>query len=109
MGGPKSNREVEIKLRASGVGAARRLLRRVGFRVRRRRIFESNVLYDTGTGALRRKHQLLRVRQVGKRAILTFKGTPVTGKHKDREELETELADAGTFGRILDRLGMEPT
>ncbi|MCP5111492.1 MAG: class IV adenylate cyclase, partial [bacterium] len=61
------------------------------------------------TGALRRKHQLLRVRQVGNRTILTFKGTPVTGKHKDREELETELANAGTFTRILNRLGMEPT
>ncbi len=105
----KSIREIEIKLRVGDAAAARRMLRRAGFRVRRRRVFESNVLYDTADRALGRERKLLRVRSVGSDTILTFKGTPVDGKHKIREELELELSDGATFARILERMGMEPS
>lgn len=108
MRGKKSNREVEIKLQVVDAASARKLLRRLRFRVRRMRVFESNVLYDTVDGALRQDRMLLRVRRVGKTVVLTFKGTPLVGKHKEREELEVDLSDAETFAMILDRLGIEP-
>lgn len=101
----RSGREVEIKLPVADVAEARRRLRRAGFRARKPRIFESNVIYDTADGSLRRSGQLLRVRRWGPRALLTYKGPPTPGRHKSREELEMELPDADRFAEILTRLG----
>ena len=108
MGRAQSNREVEIKLRVPDAGAGRRLLRRAGFRVRRRRVFESNVLYDTPAGALRSAGKLLRIRRVGSTTLLTYKGPALPGKHKIREEFELRLSDAESFGLVMQRLGMRP-
>lgn len=108
MAARKSNLEIEIKLRVSSVTAGRRMLRRAGFRVRRRRLFESNVVYDTPDHALRRESKLLRLRQAGRQTLLTYKGPPLPGKHKAREEIEVRLPEAAAFEQILGRLGMEP-
>ncbi len=105
---PHSVRETEIKLPLKGAADGRRLLRSAGFRVSRRRVFESNTLFDTAGRDLRKAGMVLRVRQSGKRVLLTFKGSPERGRHKSREELETELASAETFSAILSRLGLEP-
>lgn len=104
----KSNHEVEIRLRVSNTTQARRALRRAGFRVRRRRVFESNVLFDTPEAALRRGGSLLRLRQAGREVLLTYKGPSEPGKHKMREELELELQEASVIEEILRRLGLEP-
>lgn len=39
---------------------------------------------------------------------LTFKGRPLPGPHKNREELETGLSDPARFAEILARLGFHP-
>jgi adenylate cyclase class 2 len=104
----QSHREIEIKLPLATAAQGRALLRRAGFRVSRRRVFEQNALYDTPAGELRRAHTGLRVRECGRRAILTYKGPPQPGKHKDREELETEVTSAATLDAILARLGYAP-
>ena len=101
-------RETEIKLAVPDGKAARKLLRAAGFRVFRRRIFESNVIFDTSELALRRHGLLLRVREAGGSAILTYKGPPVVAKHKSREELEVEIAGAAIVSVILERLGFRP-
>ncbi|HVX64981.1 MAG TPA: class IV adenylate cyclase [Bryobacteraceae bacterium] len=101
-------REIEIKLPLPGAAQGRKLLRRAGFAVWRRRVFEQNVLYDTPAADLRRAHTGLRVRTCGGRNILTFKGPPFPGKHKDREEFETEFAADGAMREILRRLGYAP-
>ncbi|MCW5983174.1 MAG: class IV adenylate cyclase [Bryobacteraceae bacterium] len=103
-----SNREIEIKLRAGSVEAGRRALRRAGFRVTVRRVFESNTVYDTSAGSLRGRGELLRLREAGEKRTLTFKGPAAPGRHKSREELELSVSDAGTMGEILIRLGMAP-
>jgi len=90
------------------VQTARRLLRAAGFRVFRRRVFEANMVFDTPRLTLRRNRTLLRVREAGGRATLTFKGVPLAGKHKVREELETEIPSARTLSQILERLGYRP-
>jgi adenylate cyclase class 2 len=103
--GPQEN---EIKLAVADPAAARGLLRRAGFRLLRRRVFEANTLFDTPRLDLRRRRVLLRLRQAGRTITLTFKGQPLPGPHKTREELETGLADGARFTEILARLGLDP-
>lgn len=98
-------RETEIKLRVPSVAAARARLRRHGFRVRRARVFEANLVYDTPDLALRAARRLLRLRQVGKTFLLTFKGPPLAGPHKSREEIETAVADGERLNAVFERLG----
>jgi adenylate cyclase class 2 len=100
--------ETEIKLAVDDVKAARKLLRAAGFTVSRRRVFESNVVFDTPGLALREASTLLRLRQAGGLTTVTYKGKPVPGKHKSREELEVAVPDASTMAAIFERLGYSP-
>jgi adenylate cyclase class 2 len=102
---PDPTREVEVKLKIQDPQGAAALLTEHGFRVIHERAFESNVLFDTPDRALRAERRLLRVREFGGVATLTYKGTPETGRYKSREELETDVADAGMLRLMLDRLG----
>jgi adenylate cyclase class 2 len=102
-----SKLETEIKLRI-GRAAARRQLGRLGFSVAKRRVLESNTVFDTPAGSLRAARKLLRLRQAGPLHTLTFKGPPVAGPHKSREELEAVFTEAASLGHILDRLGYAP-
>jgi adenylate cyclase class 2 len=97
--------ETEIKLAASDVASAKRMLYRAGFRVYKRRIFEDNTVFDTPQLKLRKSATLLRLREAGGKAIVTFKGRPIAGKHKSREELEVEVSDPNTLRTIVERLG----
>jgi adenylate cyclase class 2 len=101
-------RETEIKLAVPDVRTARGLLRAAGFRVSRRRVFETNTVFDTPEMSMRRAATLLRVRQAGGKATVTYKGPPVVSRHKSREELELEISDARAMGAIIERLGLGP-
>jgi len=109
MSAGKPGREVEIKLRMRDAAEGARLLAEAGFRVRRRRLLESNVLYDTSDGSLRRVGKLLRVRRVGGETILTYKGPGEPGKHKVREEIELGISSAEPCDAIMKRLGFAPS
>jgi adenylate cyclase, class 2 len=100
--------ETEIKLRMVDAATARRLLRRAGFRVSRGRVFEANTVFDTTDLTLRAGQRLLRVREAGGVATITYKGQPEVSRHKSREELELEVSDASRMASILDRLGFRP-
>jgi len=101
--------ETEIKLRLpDDLAAVRRSLRKLDFRVSKRRVHEMNVLFDTPEFSLRRQGKLLRLRQVDGHTILTYKGPPQPGKHKKREELETGIESSTLFEKILSRLGYHP-
>ena len=97
-----------MKLRVDDPQRAAALLLGHGFQVIHERAFESNVLFDTPERTLRAERRLLRVREFGGVATFTYKGTPDTGRHKSREELETDVADAGILRLMLDRLGYFP-
>jgi adenylate cyclase class 2 len=101
----RNSQEIEIKLQVADLNTARRLLRGHGFRVEKRRVFESNTVYDTPRLTLRRAEHLLRLRRVGRDVILTYKGPPLASRHKTREELELSLSDGRAFAAILERLG----
>jgi adenylate cyclase, class 2 len=101
------HRETEIKVRVEA-RAARRLLAAHGFRVRRRRVFESNIVYDTCDLALRRQGRLLRLRRAGRRTTLTLKG-PASGlKHKSRDELECRVPEFELLDQLIRGIGFEP-
>lgn len=101
-------REIEVKLRVEDPRDVATLLFDHGFQVIHERAFESNVLFDTPERALRAERRLLRVREFGGIATLTYKGTPETSRYKSREELETEVADAEIVRLMISRLGYVP-
>ena len=100
--------ETEIKLAVPDLRTARRLLRAAGFTVSRRRVFESNVVFDTPGLTLRNSSTLLRIRQAGKLTTVTYKGQPTVGRHKSREELELAVTDAAMMSTVFERLGFRP-
>jgi adenylate cyclase, class 2 len=105
MSGRGAKLEVEIKLKLDSAAQGRRLLRRAGFRLLRRRIHEYNLVFDTPYGSLRARGVLLRLRRAGRLATLTFKGPAAKGKYKSRQELETAVHDCMALEGILNSLG----
>jgi adenylate cyclase class 2 len=101
----QGTQETEIKLAVKDARSGRRQMRDAGFAVSRPRVFEANTVFDTPVLSLRASSRLLRIRQAGHVATLTFKGVPDTGKHKSREELELAIGSAATMMSIMERLG----
>ena len=104
-----SGREIEIKLRAASAAEARERIEAAGFVEARPRVFETNQLLDTPAGLLRSRGEVLRIRQSGGQTILTYKGPAERGRHKSREEVETQVGDAAALLTILAKLEFEPT
>jgi adenylate cyclase class 2 len=105
MTGPN---ETEIKLRVADKSAVLERIHAAGYGESVARLFEANTLYDTPDQALRQKKMLLRLRQVGDKSVITWKGPGVPGPHKNRPEIETTLGSAETMARIFHQLGYEP-
>ena len=128
-------RETEIKLRVGNEKALLRKLKALHARPAdggTGRVHEWNVIFDTPQGGLAKHGQLLRIRTEipqtkkkgrsgsEKRVVLTFKEPAVqreeaadsvgklvpSGRHKVREEIEVDVADAAILGRIFEGLGM---
>src|SRR5579859_5652682 len=108
MSGPKSKLETEIKLRIESADLGRRLLRRAGFSLIRKRVFEVNTVFDTPSGGLRRRGMLVRVRKAGARNTITFKGPPLAVRYKSRVEIESGIDDPVAAAGILKGLGFSP-
>lgn len=102
--------EIEIKLRLTDeLAGIRRRLREAGFRIEKRRVFESNVLFDNRKRTLRKHGRLLRVRRTGRLGVLTFKGPSEQGRrYKKRWEIETELHDTEAVEAMLAHIGYHP-
>jgi adenylate cyclase, class 2 len=101
----RSSQETEIKLPVPDAARAKRMLYRAGFRIYKRRTFEDNLVLDTAQGDLGKNACLLRLRDAGRKAIVTYKGRPTPSRHKSREELEVEVSSARGALAIFDRLG----
>ena len=84
-------------------------MRAAGFQVTKRRVFEANTVFDTAGGELRDRGCLLRVREAGRRGVLTYKGPAAGGKHKSREELEVDVSDPRRLSRILASVSFVPS
>jgi adenylate cyclase class 2 len=101
--------ETEIKLRLpQGPERARALLEQHGFRATGPRQLETNQTFDLPTEELRQSGRLLRLRSAGGRWTVTYKGPAGGVRHKNREEIETEVSDGPAFAQILAALGYQP-
>lgn len=101
-------REIKLPL-PQDLETIRRQLRKLQFRISKKRIFEANVLFDTDDARLRTGGELLRVRTEGDTTLLSYKGVGKPGKYKNREELETHLDNPKAFTQILGRLWFHPS
>ncbi|MBC8166112.1 MAG: class IV adenylate cyclase [Bryobacteraceae bacterium] len=97
--------ETEIKLRVQDEKYARDLFEINGLRVVHERAFEANCVYDTAGGEVRSRGHLLRLRSVGDKAVLTWKGTATSGIHKSRPETEVIVSDFVRCDSLLKSLG----
>ena len=97
--------ETEVKISLRSIDAVRRRLRYLGYRVHARRIFESNIVFDSSDRKLRASGVVLRVRRAGHNSLLTYKAGAKPGRYKSREEIETTVANGGALEEILTRLG----
>jgi adenylate cyclase class 2 len=100
--------EVEIKFMVQDAAALVCSLQSDGFHEQTPSTFESNTLYDTASGDLRRASEVLRLRAYGDRWCLTHKSRGVAGKYKTRVEHETSVANGGEMHAILTALGFLP-
>ncbi len=101
--------EVEVKLKVCEPRALKRRLRDLGCGVAERRHFEANVVFDFDDQRLLDARSLLRLRTVGRRHIVTFKGAPEpSASYKVRREIETEVEDGAVLQNILESLGLKP-
>lgn len=101
--------EIEIKFRVRHLRNLRRQLRAAGFRLKTRRTHEMNTLYDFPGGVLRKRRELLRLRQYGPQWNLTHKSQGKKGRHSSRIELETSVGDGRKMDAILRALGYTPS
>ncbi len=102
--------EQELKLPVAELPPLRERLQSLGAELLAPREREVNLLLDSSNRELQRNGYTLRVRTLGQRCVLTFKGRlRFTGAVKEREELETEAASPAALLAILGRLGFTPT
>ncbi len=101
--------ESEVKLRVPDAENARKAVLRVGAALTQARHFEDNVFLDDEQGSVLAHGNLLRIRRVGDKGTLTFKGRRrVVEGIKTRDEIEIPVADPGAVERLFALLGYRP-
>ncbi len=100
--------EVEIKFLVPDLKALEQKLRELGFHEDTPSTHEINTLYDLPGQKLRRKGELLRLRNYGGKWKLTHKAKGKLGRHKSRGELETGVSDGKQMDAMLRALGFAP-
>jgi adenylate cyclase, class 2 len=102
-------KEIEIKFRVENLRTLSRKLRDAGFRLQTSRTHEMNTLYDLPGQVLRRRKELLRLREYGSSWKLTHKSGTEISRHSSRTELETGVSDGKKMDAILRALGYSPS
>lgn len=102
----KTNLEIEVKLASDNLDR----LRNAGFTLtlKKPRHFEDNWLLDTPDRTLFKQGAALRVRKVGGRGSVTYKGVVDEGAGsllKIREEIESEASDPDRLIVLFERIG----
>src|SRR5215472_6042418 len=101
--------EVEIKFRVDNLRTLSRKLRKAGFRLETPRTHEMNTLYDLPGAVLRKRKELLRLREFGSSWKLTHKSGGKVSKHSSRKEIETVVSNGKNMDAILRALGYSPS
>jgi adenylate cyclase class 2 len=102
--------ESELKIPVQDLGAVRNRLRASDAQLVHPAQREVNMLFDTHDRRLTSGGQVLRLRAVGDRHLVTFKGAAsFRGAIKERDEIEMEVSDGESAATILGRLGYRVT
>jgi adenylate cyclase class 2 len=102
--------ESELKIPVRDLGAVRARLRASEATLVHPTQREVNLLFDTHDGRLASSGQILRLRTVADRQLVTFKGpASYRGSIKEREEFEFEVSDGDMTATIFGRLGLRAT
>lgn len=108
MSGRERGTERELKFAVTDLEDVRRRLGELGAERLATATFEDNRIFDRD-GELHTRHELLRLREDGHGARLTFKGVPSFEEGvKIREELEVTVSSAEETALLLERLGFVP-
>lgn len=100
--------EVEVKFQVKDVEALERKLRDISFHEKTPPTHETNTLYDLPGNVLRKRGEILRLRNYGDRWKLTHKSKGQDGRHKTRVERETSVENGEQMDSILRALGYSP-
>jgi adenylate cyclase, class 2 len=100
--------EVEIKFQITDRTALEQKLRDNNFHEKTASTHELNTLYDFPGLDLRRRSELLRIREYGGKWKVTHKAKGNAGKHKSRVETETSIGDGEKLAAIFQSLGLMP-
>lgn len=66
---------------------------------------QTDIYFDTAEHGLRKSDRALRLRCTGQTSVLTYKGPQQEGPYKQRQEIQTPVADPGAIKSILEKLG----
>jgi len=100
-----SGNETEVKIRLPDTLEIKDRLQSSGLAVSVARQLEVNTLYDTEDRRLRQGEMLLRLRQIGNKGVITWKGPGEPGPYKSRPELETTVGSIEMLSQIFNQLG----
>jgi adenylate cyclase class 2 len=101
--------EIEIKFLVPDLRALAKKLQDLGFECETASTHEVNTLYDLPNQNLRRKGEILRLRNYGDKWKLTHKSKGKPGRHKSRAEYETAVSDGKQMDAMLRALGYRPS
>ncbi len=103
----KANREIEAKFYVRDLKTVETRLLSLNARLVAKRIYETNLRFDTLTGDLKRDGRVLRLRRDGG-IRLTYKedGKLTAGAH-DRREIEFAVSDFDSAKQFIEALGYE--
>ena len=101
--------EHELKIPVAELAPVRLRLEEAGARRLHPRLREANTLLDDADRSLATAESVLRVRRVGDRSVLTFKGpASYRGAVKGRREIELEVTSSELVLELLSALGYTP-
>ncbi len=96
--------ETEAKIKVVDHQALRERLTRLGAKCQPEQL-EIDIYFDTAEAKLLKSDRALRLRCVDKEYVLAYKGPPEQSKYKQRQEIQTSIADAAAMQSLLGELG----
>ncbi len=96
--------ETEAKIKVAGLEVLRERLVQLGAKCEGEQL-EVNVYFDTAEGQLLKSDRALRLRSIGEKNVLAYKGPAQKSKYKKRQEIQTAIEDEAALKSLLAELG----
>ena len=96
--------ETEAKIRVADLKPLRARLAQLGARPQGEQL-EVNIYFDTAEERLSKADKALRLRCIGQKSVLTYKGPQGQSRYKQRQEIQTTVDDPQATRALLEQLG----